>query len=80
MSGFFAVIAYNASTLKEYAFGRRESQKRNIPTNLAAELELPNIRQPKLQIEQLREQLKLDKETKKEDGYGWFVSGGDHIV
>lgn len=76
VSGFFAVIAYNASTLKEYAIGRRKIQKRNIPTNLPAELKPPTIRQPKLQIEKLREQSKFGKETKKDDEYSWSVSGG----
>lgn len=80
VSGFFAVIAYNASTLKEYAFGRRKSQKRNIATTTSAEPEPPTIQQAKLQMEQLREQSNLSKGTKRGDKYSWSVSGGDQMV
>ncbi|KGO65942.1 hypothetical protein PITC_021430 [Penicillium italicum] len=80
VSGFFAVIAYNASTLKEYAFGRRKSQKRKMTTNTTVEPKEQTLQQAKLQMEQLREQLILSKRMKKEDEYSWSISGGEQMV
>ncbi|KAJ6177983.1 hypothetical protein N7519_008444 [Penicillium mononematosum] len=80
----FAIIAYNASTLKEYVFGRRKSQKTNKPTNSPVEPKPPTVQQArqqaKLQMEQIRERFKLNNGMRTDDEYSWSGSGSDQMV
>jgi hypothetical protein len=80
----FAIIAYNASTLKEYVFGRRKSHKTNNKTNSPVEPKPPTVQQARqqaiLQMEQIREQFKLNKGIRTDDEYSWSGSGSDQMV